>query len=177
MAAMTINGKYMVLIRTTNQPVNITPMLSRFSTIKKALTMNEIGACLAAHAKVTLLTIDRSIELTRENYVQQLREYKSSLEARLSASKDNAAARENEKLLNDLAESEQAAPAEEPAPAPAPTRSKKKSAPAPEPVVEEAEEPAEEVAEEEAPIGEAGETAQADPEDPDDYPDEVFYQE
>jgi hypothetical protein len=150
--AMTINGKYMVLIQTTTQPVNITPMLSRFSKITKALTFNEIGACLAANAKVTLLASDRNIVLTKTNYREQLAAYRSSLDARYETTKASVESAKNEQILNNLVATETATPAAEPTRAAAP-------------------------AEEEAPIGEAGETAQVDPEDPDNYPDEVFYQE
>lgn len=169
MATMTINGKYMVLVQTNTRPVNITPMLSRFSNIKKALTRNEIGACLAAGAKVTLLTMNGNVVLTRDNWYNELLKYKNALDARFEASKDNAAAKENEKLLEQLKEDEQTAVVTEPAPTL--TRSAAPTTAKPEAV----EEPVDEVEEEEDPIGEAGETAQADPEDPDEYDDSVFY--
>lgn len=162
--AMTINGKYMVLIQTNTRPVNITPMLSRFSNIKKALTRNEISACLGAGAKVTLITMNGNVVLTKDNWYNELLKYKNALDARFEANRDNAAAKENEKLLEKLKEDEQTAAVTEPEPAPAPTRSATPTTAEPE-VVEEEEEP----------IGEAGETAQADPEDPDEYDDSVFY--
>ena len=167
MATMTINGKYMVLVQTNTRPVNITPMLSRFSNIKKALTRNEIGACLAAGAKVTLLTMNGNVVLTRDNWYNELLKYKNALDARFEANKDNAAAKENEKLLEQLKEDEQTAVTE-----PAPTLTRSATPTTAEPAV--VEEPVDEV-EEEDPIGEAGETAQADPEDPDEYDDSVFY--
>lgn len=169
--AMTINGKYMVLVQTNTRPVNITPMLSRFSNIKKALTRNEISACLGAGAKVTLLTMNGNVVLTKDNWYNELLKYKNALDARFEASKDNAAAKENEKLLEQLKEEEQDADEEpEPETAPAPLRFN-----APTTAPEVVEEPADEPEEEEEPIGESGETAQNDPEDPDEYDDSVFY--
>ena len=169
MATMTINGKYMVLVQTNTRPVNITPMLSRFSNIKKALTRNEIGACLAAGAKVTLITMNGDVVLTRDNWYNELLKYKNALDARFEANKDNAAAKENEKLLEQLKEEEQATAVTEPTLVQ--TRSAAPTTTEPEAV----EEPADEDEEEEDPIGEAGETAQVDPEDPDEYDDSVFY--
>ena len=169
--AMTINGKYMVLVQTNTRPVNITPMLSRFSNIKKALTRNEISACLGAGAKVTLITMNGNVVLTKDNWYNELLKYKNALDARFEANRDNAAAKENEKLLEKLKEDEQAAAVTEPEPASAPTRSAAPMTAEPEVV----EEPVDEVEKEEDPIGEAGETAQADPEDPDEYDDSVFY--
>lgn len=169
MATMTINGKFMVLVQTNTRPVNITPMLSRFSNIKKALTRNEIGACLAAGAKVTLITMNGDVVLTRDNWYNELLKYKNALDARFEANKDNVAAKENEKLLEQLKEDEQAAAVTESTPVQ--TRSAAPTTAEPEAV----EEPVDEDEEEEDPIGEAGETAQADPEDPDEYDDSVFY--
>lgn len=161
--AMTINGKYMVRIQTTTRQVNLTPMISRFSTIKKALTQNEIGMCLGAGAKVTLLTMNNEVVLTRDNYIAEIAKYRNALNARYEANKDRAAAKENEKLLEQL--KEQTVTESDPAP----TRS---ATPTTEP--EAVEEPDDEI-EEREPIGESGETAQDDPEDPDEYDDSVFY--
>lgn len=162
-------NKYLVSVETKNYPVNLTPMIQRYSRIKKQLTKSEIGTCLMSNANVTLFKFNgTSVKLTRDNFAAQLSSYDSEILGQQVINDSIKAEKVNREELDKLIES---APTPEPVvAAPAPKYSKKKQAkvetqPEPVEIVEEKEEELDEATRD----NEAVEVAQSDPEDPDTY--------
>lgn len=164
-------NKYLVSVETKNYPVNLTPIIQRYSQIKKQLTKSEIGTCLMSNANVVLFKFNgTSVKLTRDNFSAQLSSYDSEILGQQVINDSIKAEKVNREELDKLIES---APAPEPvvaASTPAPKFSEKKQdkvekQPEPVEVVEEKEEELDEATRD----NEAVEVAQSDPEDPDTY--------
>lgn len=161
-------NKYLVSVETKNYPVNLAPIIQRYSQIKKQLTKSEIGTCLMSNANVILFKFNgTSVKLTRDNFSAQLSSYDSEILGQQVINDSIKAEKVNREELDKLIES---TPAPEPVVAvSAPKSSKKKQA-----KVEKQPEPVEVVEEEEeldeaTRDNEAVEVAQSDPEDPDTY--------
>ena len=99
--------KYMCRVITKNYPVTtITPMIGRYTQIKKNFTASEIACCLTANASVTLLK-KGNIEaaLTKNNFKDVLIAYSNELAAQTVKQEAQAAAKKNTEVLEAVKES------------------------------------------------------------------------
>lgn len=99
--------KYMCRVITKNYPVTtITPMIGRYTQIKKNFTASEIACCLTANASVTLLK-KGNIEaaLTKNNFKDVLIAYSNELAAQTVKQEAQDAAKKNTEVLEAVKES------------------------------------------------------------------------
>lgn len=149
--------KFMCTVETKNYPVNsIRPIIHRYNSIRKKLTVSEIASCLSVYASVTLHKENgANVKLNLKNYKQILLDYKNELLASIATKNMNSEAKKNSEALEKIKAEE------------APKAAPKKSAPAPKAVVEEVKEKEPEEVEQGLTDTESMEVAQEDPEHPD----------
>ena len=89
--------KYMCKVVTKNYPVTtITPMISRYTQIKKNFNATEIALCLSANAFVTLIKAGGiEVNLTKDNFKTVLLSYNNELAAKNLKAEQEAAAKKN----------------------------------------------------------------------------------
>lgn len=73
-----IKDKFYCQVTTRNYPVNITPIISRYTMVTKYFTTSQIAMCLQCHADVKLIKGTSKITLTQSNYKSTLISYINS---------------------------------------------------------------------------------------------------
>lgn len=104
---MVKNTKFMCKVVTKNYPVTtITPIISRYTQIKKRFNSSEIASCLAANAIVTLIKSNNiEINLNKTNFKNVLLSYMSEIEKEAIIKEDKEVSKKNTEALNKLKES------------------------------------------------------------------------
>jgi hypothetical protein len=149
--------KYLVTIETKNYPVNLYPIIQRYSTVKKYLTKEEIATCIMSHAYVKLYKQDGiTVQLTRENFRKVISDFDSAVLAQMVSVSASKAEEKNREELDKLIESENTVE-----PDPQVTTLSTPQATEPESTDDDMDEATRD--------NEEVEVAQADPEDPDTY--------
>ena len=88
---MVNTNKYYCKVVTRNFPVNITPIISRYTQITKYLDILQIAMCLKSQATVDIIDGDKAIRLSPDNYmdiIKNIEKARKEKEIKESVAKD-----------------------------------------------------------------------------------------